>query len=124
VTCGPSPAEPDQYFARGIVELGAEEVIVDCGAFTGDTLTDAASRLGSWRAYHAFEPDPASYAQLELAVARAPPGSGGVGASSPGCYSGRSPSSGLLCIGYPRLRAVRRWRADGGLYPARRRARR
>ena len=66
------PAEPEQYFAEGIVHVGPDEVFVDCGAFTGDTLLDVARRVGSWRGYHAFEPDPASFAALQAAVATLP----------------------------------------------------
>ncbi len=66
------PAEPDQYFAEGIVSVGPDEVFVDCGAFTGDTLLDVADRVDSWGAYHAFEPDPASFDALEAAVATLP----------------------------------------------------
>jgi FkbM family methyltransferase len=67
-----SPPDPDQYFAEGVVKLRDDEVFVDCGAFTGDTLLDLAARVDSWRAYHAFEPDPASYSELEAAVATLP----------------------------------------------------
>ena len=65
-------AEPNQYFAEGIVRVGSDEVFVDCGAFTGDTMIDVATRVDSWRAYHAFEPDPASFAALGAAVATLP----------------------------------------------------
>ena len=67
-----SPPEPDQYFADGLVHVGPDEVFVDCGAFTGDTLLDVAKRVSSWRAYHAFEPDPASFAALQAAAASLP----------------------------------------------------
>jgi FkbM family methyltransferase len=67
-----SLAEPDQYFAEGIVRVGPNEVFADCGAFTGDTLLDIARRVGSWRAYHAFEPDPASFSVLQEVVATLP----------------------------------------------------
>jgi FkbM family methyltransferase len=67
-----SPAESNQYFADGVVRVGPDEVFVDCGAFTGDTLLDVARRVGSWRAYHAFEPDPASFAALQAVVAALP----------------------------------------------------
>jgi FkbM family methyltransferase len=67
-----TPAEPDQYFAHGVVRVGPDEVFVDCGAFTGDTMLDVASRVDSWRAYHAFEPDPASYDALRAAAASLP----------------------------------------------------
>jgi FkbM family methyltransferase len=63
-----SPAEPNQYFADGLIGVGPDEVFVDCGAFTGDTLLDVAGRVPSWRAYHAFEPDPASYVLLQAAA--------------------------------------------------------
>lgn len=66
------PAEPNQYFADGIVAVGPDEVFVDCGAFTGDTLMDVAARVGSWRAYHAFEPDPASFVALQATVEKLP----------------------------------------------------
>ena len=67
-----SPAEPNQYFADGLVRVGPDEVFVDCGAFTGDTLLDVARRVSSWRAYHAFEPDPASFVSLQEAVTSLP----------------------------------------------------
>ncbi|HUQ77875.1 MAG TPA: FkbM family methyltransferase [Patescibacteria group bacterium] len=67
-----TPAEPDQYFAEGLVKVGPDEVFVDCGAFTGDTMLDVANRVDSWRAYHAFEPDPASYDALQAAVSTLP----------------------------------------------------
>ncbi len=67
-----SPAEPDQYFAQDVVRIGPDEVFVDCGAFTGDTLLDVARRFGSWRAYHAFEPDPDSFMALQAAVSSLP----------------------------------------------------
>ncbi len=67
-----TPVEPDQYFAQGVVRVGQDEVFVDCGAFTGDTLLEVARRFGSWRAYHAFEPDPESFLALEAAVSSLP----------------------------------------------------
>jgi FkbM family methyltransferase len=67
-----SPAEPDQYFAEGLVHVGPNEVFADCGAFTGDTLLDVAGRVGSWRAYHAFEPDPATFSALQEVVSTLP----------------------------------------------------
>jgi len=67
-----SPPEPNQYFADDIVRVGSDEVFVDCGAFTGDTLLDVARRVTSWRAYHAFEPDPATFAVLRGAAESLP----------------------------------------------------
>ena len=68
-----TPPEPDQYFAQGIVRIGPHEVFVDCGAFTGDTLMEVHRRVGSWRAYHAFEPDPASFDVLARVTASLAP---------------------------------------------------
>jgi FkbM family methyltransferase len=67
-----TPPEPNQYFAEGIVRVGPDEVFVDCGAFTGDTLLDVARRVSSWRAYHAFEPDPSTFAVLRSAAETLP----------------------------------------------------
>jgi FkbM family methyltransferase len=66
------PAEPHQYLADDVVRVGPDEVFVDCGAFDGDTLLEVVRRVGSWRLYHAFEPDPASYAALQAVVASLP----------------------------------------------------
>ena len=68
-----SRPEPNQYFADDLVHVGSNEVFVDCGAFTGDTLLDVAKRVDAWDAYHAFEPDPESFAVLQVAVASLPP---------------------------------------------------
>jgi len=48
--------------------------MVDCGAYNGDTLKSfldsyGGSRLGSW---HAFEPDPQNFEQLEIFVESLP----------------------------------------------------
>jgi FkbM family methyltransferase len=52
---------PDQLFA-----LSSEEVFVDCGAFTGDTLRDYLQKQNTpFRQYVAFEPDPVNYQQLQ-----------------------------------------------------------
>ncbi len=67
-----SAPEPDQYFPHDLVSLLDHEVVVDCGAFVGDTLLSFASRVSSWRAYHAFEPDPESFTALRSAQARLP----------------------------------------------------
>lgn len=67
-----SPPEADQYFAEGLVHVGPNEVFADCGAFTGDTLLDVARRVGSWLAYHAFEPDPTTFSALQEVVAALP----------------------------------------------------
>ena len=58
------------YFDRGVYELGVDEVVVDGGAYVGDTLSSFLDRsLGRFRAYHAFEPDPASFERLASVAA-------------------------------------------------------
>ncbi len=47
---------PDQYFPPGIYRHNPEEVFIDCGACTGETLTDLAQR-GRFNQVIAFEPD-------------------------------------------------------------------
>ncbi len=59
------PSAPDQYFPADIVTLASDEVVVDGGAFDGDTLLDFLQRSGAqFCAYHAFEPDPANAGRL------------------------------------------------------------
>jgi FkbM family methyltransferase len=54
------------YFAPGMVRLSAEEVLVDCGAFDGDSIRMFLDRTsGAFRRIHAFEPDPKNRADLE-----------------------------------------------------------
>lgn len=61
----PSPLfdyyDPHQYFPSdipGYPNLKADEVFVDCGAFTGDTLSEFAKiTQGSYQKIFAFEPD-------------------------------------------------------------------
>ena len=47
----------NQYFPKDIISFGDQEIVVDCGAFTGDTVSSFLkySRLGYER-YIAFEP--------------------------------------------------------------------
>jgi FkbM family methyltransferase len=57
-----------QYFPRDLAEFAPHEndVIVDAGAFTGDTLAEYLDLLPTRRckAYHAFEPDPNNAARF------------------------------------------------------------
>jgi FkbM family methyltransferase len=61
------------YFDPSVWELGEHEVVVDGGAYTGDTL-DAFQRVCSGRfgAYFAFEPDSANFARLSIAAGTDP----------------------------------------------------
>lgn len=65
----PSPSPEDQHFPPVLVSLGLEEVFVDCGAYTGDTLSRFLELTGAscGRAL-AFEPDPKNFRGLESYV--------------------------------------------------------
>jgi FkbM family methyltransferase len=60
----------DQYFDAGIVKLAADEVFVDAGAFTGDTV-DAFVKAsgGAYERIVALEPDPVNHAALAQHIA-------------------------------------------------------
>ena len=65
---------PGQYF-QDFMPVDAEEVFVDGGAYTGDTLVDFVGHASTrYHAYHAFEPDPRNFASLlqEIASRRLP----------------------------------------------------
>lgn len=47
----------NQYFPEDVVTLGREEVFVDCGAYTGDTLEEFSRRVNWFQKYYALEPD-------------------------------------------------------------------
>jgi FkbM family methyltransferase len=62
-----------QYFDPEIIHLSDREVFVDCGAFTGDTLNEFLELSnGKFQAYHAFEPDPKNFADLQQIAAHDP----------------------------------------------------
>ena len=61
------------YFDANVHELGADRVVVDGGAYVGDTLESfLACCSGRFRSYYAFEPDTASYAALVALAASDP----------------------------------------------------
>jgi len=55
--------DSDHYFAKDLVQL-ENEVFVDCGAFTGDTIQDLFSKVEPLKVY-AFEPDENNYRILK-----------------------------------------------------------
>lgn len=60
---------PQQYFPEEIIRLGKDEVFVDCGAYTGDSIDAFISALNTHNAGQplkiiAFEPDAKNFAQL------------------------------------------------------------
>lgn len=59
----PDPAPGPLYFRR----IGNEEVLVDCGAFDGDTVRSFLDISGGrYKKIFAFEPDPANFQKLSL----------------------------------------------------------
>jgi FkbM family methyltransferase len=61
------------YFDRSVHDLSPEEVVVDGGAFVGDTLSSFVDEsAGRFRSYYAFEPDPVSFDRLAMEAARDP----------------------------------------------------
>jgi FkbM family methyltransferase len=65
----PVPVQGDIYFREDIFRLRADEMLIDCGAFDGDTLDLFLERTAhSFTGAIAFEPDPANYAKLAARV--------------------------------------------------------
>jgi FkbM family methyltransferase len=63
-----------EYFPRDLYRYLADEVLVDCGAFDGDTLRRFLRTRGdAFRRVHACEPDPGNRARLEQWRAGLPP---------------------------------------------------
>lgn len=68
-----NPPVADQYFPRHIVALQPDEIFVDGGAYTGDTLQIFLERSeAKFDEYHAFEPDLANLEQLRARVLALP----------------------------------------------------
>lgn len=63
---------PDQYFPKDVICLSKEEVFVDCGAYTGDTIDDFRKNTSDYyKKIVALEPDPVNFAKLkELEIPR------------------------------------------------------
>jgi FkbM family methyltransferase len=57
------------YFPANLVELGDDEVYIDCGAYDGDTLSafikEISMRNKKYKRIYALEPDPVNYDRLE-----------------------------------------------------------
>lgn len=53
-----------QYFPDDIIKLSQHETVVDCGAFTGDTLKTFAEKVETFNHYYAWEPDPNRFDEL------------------------------------------------------------
>ena len=67
------PVAHEIYFPEDLINLRADELFVDCGAYDGDTLRSLLGRPAVRGAsVVAFEPDPGTYRKLEEWVASLP----------------------------------------------------
>lgn len=56
----------NQYFCRDIIKLEDDEVFVDCGGYTGDTIESfIINATGQYKKIYVFEPDPKILVQLK-----------------------------------------------------------
>jgi len=61
--------EGDQYFPSDLISLTSNEVFVDAGAYTGDTLSVFIKKVDSkFTSYYAFEPDQINFNLLKSLV--------------------------------------------------------
>jgi FkbM family methyltransferase len=68
-----SQSDSNQYFPKGVFQPSPEEVFVDCGAFTGDTIQNFIRARGDgFESIAAFEPDPLNFRSLEQRLAQLP----------------------------------------------------
>lgn len=59
----------NQYFPQDIIHLNKkDEVFVDCGAYTGDTLKDFSDRVLTFKKYYALEPDERRFEELQTII--------------------------------------------------------
>lgn len=67
------PVDSGQYFTKDLFEIASNEVVVDCGAYEGDTLREFLSlSAGRFREFFAIEPDPQSFSRLSRYVSSLP----------------------------------------------------
>lgn len=62
----------NEYWPRDVVTPGSAEVVVDCGAYDGDTLARFAAAFGEFAAWVAFEPDPQNFTSFQRGLGRLP----------------------------------------------------
>jgi FkbM family methyltransferase len=68
--CLSSPVPEEQYLVADVARAHSGEVVLDCGAYDGDTLRSwLAVRGPTFRRYFAMEPDPLSRDRLEMSLA-------------------------------------------------------
>ena len=58
----------EQYFPTDIITLSQNEVFVDCGAFTGDTLEIFDKHINTFDRYYALEPDAVRFEKLNNVI--------------------------------------------------------
>jgi FkbM family methyltransferase len=69
----PGRPEENSYFPSDIFSISPDEVLVDCGAFDGDTVRQVIDRVGrAFHAIHAVEADFLSLANLEICLRHMP----------------------------------------------------
>ena len=54
----------NQYFPEDIIQLKEDEIFVDCGAYTGDTLEIFLEKSKGYKKYYALEPDKRRFQEL------------------------------------------------------------
>lgn len=54
-----------QYFPEDVIQLTGDEIFVDCGAYTGDTLECFLKKVKSFKKYYALEPDIRRFDELK-----------------------------------------------------------
>lgn len=60
------PVTTQEYFDPGVLDIGSNEVYVDCGAYTGDTVREFMHAVkGKYNKIVAFEPDSKNFAAME-----------------------------------------------------------
>jgi FkbM family methyltransferase len=65
----PPPAMSCTYLASDLFRLGPDDLLVDAGAFDGDTIRAALARHpAGFRGIYAYEPDPATFERLKRSV--------------------------------------------------------
>jgi FkbM family methyltransferase len=68
-----SPGREEHYFPKDLFSLSPNEVLVDCGAFDGDTILSFVRQQGvEFSRILAFEPDPLNWPKLQETVAALP----------------------------------------------------
>jgi FkbM family methyltransferase len=69
----PLPVQERIYFPADLYKLAEDEVVVDCGAYDGDTIRDfLALSGGRFRRIYAFEADPENFSKLQRFVGELP----------------------------------------------------